>query len=197
MKKLIAVTSALIIAAMLCGCAENETVSSAQQSDISVTESSSADETSSHVSTKWTPVEVADDDISCEGLVLTALNAGNFPEMVKATDSTLLDTIMNFSQYGITDYCVYQQAISVELSEVIAVRADDADGVYDALTARKTSLIKQFGTYPEQEKVVSQTVVFKKGDLCVLIAADEPMTAERAMLDKIRANAANLSVSEG
>ena len=103
---------------------------------------------------------MADDDISCEGLVLTALNAGNFPEMVKATDSTLLDTIMDFSKYGITDYCVYQQAISVELSEVIAVRAVDTDGVYDALQIRKESLIKQFGTYPEQAKNAEQTVVF-------------------------------------
>ena len=113
--------------------------------------------------------------------------------MVKATDSTLLDTIMDFSQYGIADYSVYQQAISVELSEVIAVRADDVDGVYDALMARKSSLIKQFGTYPEQEMVVSQTVVFKKGDLCVLIASDDPMKAKRAILDKLKANA----VSEG
>lgn len=191
MKKLIAIASVAIIAAALCGCTDDETVSSTLQSDISVIESSS-DETS-HVSTKWTPVEVADNDISCEGLVLTALNSSDFPEMVKVTDSTLLDTIMDFSQYGITDYCVYQQAISVELSEVIAVRADDADSVYDALMSRKSSLIKQFGTYPEQEKVVSRTVVFKKGDLCVLIASEEPMTAERAIFDKLKAN----TVSEG
>ena len=170
MKKLIAVSCAVALAAVLCGCSDSETVSSVQQSDTTVAESPAADEISSHSSTKWTPVEVADNDISCEGLVLTALNAGNFPEMVKATDSTLLDTIMDFSQYGITDYCVYQQAISVELSEVIAVRASDADGVYDALQSRKESLIKQFATYPEQAKNAEQTVVFKKGELCVLIA---------------------------
>ena len=197
MKKLIAVACAAALAAVLCGCSDSETVSSAQQSDTSVAESLATDEASSHSSTKWTPVEVADNDISCDGLVLTALNAGNFPEMVKATDSTLLDTIMDFSQYGITDYCVYQQAISVELSEVIAVRAIDTDGVYDALQSRKESLIKQFGTYPEQAKNAEQTVVFKKGDLCVLIAADEPMTAERAILDKLKAGSANSSVSEG
>ncbi len=191
MKKVVALVCFALLISSLCGCADNDSASS-QQSDISST-SSSADESPSNSSTKWTPVEVADNDISCEGLVLTALNSGDFPEMAKATDSTLLDTIMDFSQYGITDYSVYQQAISVELSEVIAVRADDVDGVYDALMARKSSLIKQFGTYPEQEKVVSQTVVFKKGDLCVLIASDEPMTAERAILDKLKANA----VSEG
>ena len=191
MKKVVALVCSLLLISSLCGCADNDSASS-QQSDISST-SSSADESQSNSSTKWTPVEVADNDISCEGLVLTALNSGDFPEMVKATDSTLLYTIMDFSQYGITDYSVYQQAISVELSEVIAVRADDVDGVYDALMARKSSLIKQFGTYPEQEKVVSQTVVFKKGNLCVLIASDEPMTAERAILDKLKANA----VSEG
>lgn len=195
MKKLIAVTCAAALAAVLCGCSDSETVSSAQQSDTSVAESLAADEASSHSSTKWTPVEVADNDISCEGLVLTALNAGNFPEMVKATDSTLLDTIMDFSQYGITDYCVYQQAISVELSEVIAVRASDADGVYDALQSRKESLIKQFGTYPEQAKNAEKTVVFKKGDLCFLIASEEPDKAEKAISDKIKANSDVLSVS--
>ena len=127
--------------------------------------------------------------------MLTALNAGNFPEMVKATDSTLLDTIMDFSKYGITDYCVYQQAISVELSEVIAVRAIDTDGVYDALQSRKESLIKQFGTYPEQAKNAEQTVVLKKGDLCFLIASEEPDKAEKAISDKIKANSDVLSVS--
>lgn len=108
--------------------------------------------------------------------------------MVKATDSTLLDTIMDFSKYGITDYCVYQQAISVELSEIIAVRADDTDGVKAALQRRKDSLIKQFGTYPEQEKVVSRTVVFQNGNLCFLIASEEPEKAEKAISDKISAN---------
>lgn len=191
MKKVVALVCSLLLISSLCGCADNDSASS-QQSDIS-SASSSADESQSNSSTKWTPVEVADNDISCEGLVLTALNSGDFPEMVKATDSALLDTIMDFSQYGIADYSVYQQAISVELSEVIAVRADDVDGVYDALMARKSSLIKQFGTYPEQEMVVSQTVVFKKGDLCVLIASDDPMKAERAILDKLKAN----TVSEG
>ena len=131
MRKSLAVLIAVIIAAMLCGCADDVS-SSVQQAD-----------SSSRSSTKWTVTKVADDDISCEGLVLTALNSGDFPEMVKATDSTLLDTIMDFSKYGITDYCVYQQAISVELSEIIAVRADDTDGVKAALQSRKDSLIKQ------------------------------------------------------
>lgn len=193
MKKLIAVTSAVILTAMLCGCSEASSGSEAEKSGASVAESVSSEASSSSISTRWTPVEIESGDVSCEAFALTALNNGSFPEMVKVTDSTLLSMIMDFSEYGITDYSVYQQAISVELSEVIVVRADDADGVYDALMARKTSLIKQFGTYPEQEKVVSQTVVFKKGDLCVLIAADEPMTAERAILDKIKAN----TVSEG
>ncbi len=192
MKKLIAVTFAVILTAMLCGCAEASPGSAAENSGASVVESVSS-EASSSISTRWTPVEVENGDVSCEAFALTALNNGSFPEMVKVTDSTLLSMIMDFSKHGITDYSVYQQAISVELSEVIVVRADDVDGVYDALMARKSSLIKQFGTYPEQEKVVSQTVVFKKGDLCVLIAADEPMTAERAILDKLKTN----TVSEG
>lgn len=186
MKKVVALVCSLLLISSLCGCADNDSASS-QQSDIS-SASSSADESQSNSSTKWTPVEVADNDISCEGLVLTALNSGDFPEMVKATDSTLLDTIMDFSKYGITDYCVYQQAISVELSEIIAVRADDTDGVKAALQSRKDSLIKQFGTYPEQEKIVSRTVVFQKGDLCFLIAAEEPEKAEKAISDKINAN---------
>ena len=168
MRKALAVLSAVIIAATLCGCADD--ISSVQQED-----------SSSRSSTKWTVTKVADDDISCEGLVLTALNSGDFPEMVKATDSTLLDTIMDFSKYGITDYCVYQQAI-------IAVRADDTDGVKAALQSRKDSLIKQFGTYPEQEKIVSKTVVFQKGNLCFLIASEEPKKAEKAISDKISAN---------
>ncbi|MBS6472005.1 MAG: hypothetical protein KH377_08545 [[Eubacterium] siraeum] len=131
MRKSLAVLIAVIIAAMLCGCTDDVS-SSVQQED-----------SSSRSSTKWTVTKVADDDISCEGLVLTALNSGDFPEMVKATDSTLLDTIMDF---------------------------------------------RQFGTYPEQEKIVSRTVVFQKGDLCFLIASEEPEKAEKAISDKISAN---------
>lgn len=86
MRKALTVLFAVIFAATLCGC-DNDVSSSVQQA-----------ESSSRSSTKWTVTEVADDDISCDGLVLTALNAGNFPEMVKATDSTLLDTIMDFSK---------------------------------------------------------------------------------------------------
>ena len=71
MRKSLVVLIAVIIAAMLCGCADD--VSSVQQED-----------SSSRSSTKWTVTKVADDDISCEGLVLTALNSGDFPEMVKA-----------------------------------------------------------------------------------------------------------------
>lgn len=191
MKRIIAIASAMALATILVGCTGTDASSSLQNSDESISESSS------YTSTKWATVEVSDDDISCEGLVLTALNSGDFPEMVRITDDTLLNTIMDFSQYGITDYSVYQQAISVELSEVIAVRADAADDVYDMLMKRKTSLIKQFGTYPEQEKIVSQTIVFKKGDLCVLIASDEPMKAEKAILNKIKENDNNSSQKEG
>lgn len=77
------------------------------------------------------------------------------------------------------------------------MRAVDTDGVYDALQSRKESLIKQFGTYPEQAKNAEQTAVFKKGDLCFLIASEEPIAAERAILDKLKADSANSSVSEG
>ena len=92
MRKALAVLSAVIIAATLCGCADDIS-SSVQQED-----------SSSSSSTKWTITKVADDDISCEGLVLTALNSGDFPEMVKATDSTLLDTIMANTASQITVY---------------------------------------------------------------------------------------------
>ena len=156
MRKALAVLSAVIIAATLCGCADDIS-SSVQQED-----------SSSRSSTKWTVTKVADDDISCEGLVLTALNSGDFPEMVKATDSTLLDTIMDFSKYGITDYCVYQQAISVELSEIIAVRADDTDGVKAALQSQPDKAVrnisragknrKQDGGIPKGKSVLSYSV---------------------------------------
>ena len=192
MRKRFLIPIEVLLAACLCGCAENiSEISKAVSSDTVVTES--LFDEASHVSTKWTPVEVSDDDISCEGLALTALNSGNFPEMVKATDSTLLDTIMDFSQYGITDYCVYQQAISVELSEVIVVRAEDSEGAYSALMNRKNSLIKQFGAYPEQAKTAGQTVVFKKGNVCALIASDSPLEAEKALLAKLKANGTAVS----
>lgn len=102
MRKALAVLIAVIIAATLCGCADDVS-SYVQQED-----------SSSRSSTKWTVTKVADDDISCEGLVLTALNSGDFPEMVKATDSTLLDTIMDFANTvsQITAYISRRLALS-------------------------------------------------------------------------------------
>ena len=105
----------------------------------------------------------------------------------KSNGQHALDTIMDFSKYGITDYCVYQQAISVELSEIIAVRADDTDGVKAALQSRKRQPYKAIRNISGAgKKIVKQDGGIPKGDLCFLIASEEPEKARESNIGQNR-----------
>lgn len=164
-----AIAAAAMLAVLLCGC-----------SDTAISEVNSG---GSNISA----YDSENNDISCEELALLAIDSGVFPDMVKVTEQALLDTVMDFSQYGIDEFSVYQQAISVELSEIVIVHSAQADKVEEALLKRREALIKQYSFYPEQKESAENSIVFSLDGYSVLIAAKEPSAAVEAVKVKISA----------
>ena len=164
-----AIAAAAMLAVLLCGC-----------SDTAISEVNSG---GSNISA----YDSENNDISCEELALLAIDSGVFPDMVKVTEQALLDTVMDFSQYGIDEFSVYQQAISVELSEIVIVHSKQPDKAEAALTQRREALIKQYSFYPEQKESAENSIVFSLDGYSVLIAAKEPSAAVEAVKTAISA----------
>ncbi len=122
---------------------------------------------------------------STDELCNVVLNSIEFPAMSKTEIAEMLEMIMDFSQFGIEEYTVYQQAMSVHLCEVIVIRTNDVKATTDALEQRKDVLINQLAFYPEQQESAKNTVVGSKNDICYLITHVDAKTAEKALLEKI------------
>lgn len=165
--RITAIAVAALLAVLLCGC-----------SDTAISEENS-------VGSNYSSYDTENKDISCEELALLAIDSGVFPDMVKVTEQALLDTVMDFSRYGIDEFSVYQQAISVELSEIVIVHSKQSDEAEAALTQRREALIKQYSFYPEQKESAENSVVFCLDGYSVLIAAKEPSAAVEAVKAKI------------
>lgn len=165
--RITAIAVAALLAVLLCGC-----------SDTAISEENS-------VGSNISSYDTENKDISCEELALLAIDSGVFPDMVKVTEQALLDTVMDFSRYGIDEFSVYQQAISVELSEIVIVHSAQPDKAEAALTQRREALIKQYSFYPEQKESAENSVVFCLDGYSVLIAAKEPSAAVEAVKAKI------------
>ena len=97
----------------------------------------------------------------------------------------MLETIMDFKTDGITDYCVYQQMISVHLNEIIVIRCDNPDEILSLLDKRKETLIEQLSFYPDQQESAKATVTGKKGSVCYLITHTEAKQAEKALVEAL------------
>lgn len=174
MKKIIALL--LICGVTLCTACNGNVTSSADssQNDSSVAES----EPDSSVSAE-------NNNLSTDSLCDVVLNSIEFPAMSKTEMTEMLDMIMDFSKYGIEEYTVYQQAMSVHLCEVIIIRTSDVKATTEALEERKDVLINQLAFYPEQQEAAQNTVVGSENDICYLITHMDAKTAEKALLQKI------------
>ena len=156
---------------LLCSCSQvgqpQSTVSSADSLAVSQADDSSESE------------------MSCKELAELVLNSVEFPDMQEVTDSAMLESIMDFSAYGITDYYVYQQMMSVHLNEIIILKSSDPQSALKALEERRDMLIEQLSFYPEQQESAKATVTGCKGNICYLIAHKEADEAKKALLSVI------------
>ena len=189
MKRLLALT--LISGIILCtACSSNETSSvnissessSAVESEMA-SETSDSDTSSDKAEESSAPAE--NGDLSTDALCEAVLNSVEFPAMAKTEMTEMLEMIMDFSGYGIEEYTVYQQAMSVHLCEVIVIRTSDVKATTDALEQRKDVLINQLAFYPEQQESAKNTIVGSKNNICYLITHVDAKNAEKALLQKI------------
>ena len=174
MKKIIALL--LLSAVVLCtACSSdgNNSVNSSQNNS-SVTES-----------VPDSSVSAENNNLSTDELCDIVLNSIEFPAMSKTEMTEMLEMIMDFSKYGIEEYTVYQQAMSVHLCEIIVIRTSDVKATTEALEKRKDVLINQLAFYPEQQESAKNTVVGSKNNICYLITHTDAKNAEKALLQKI------------
>lgn len=174
MKKLLALV--LVLCIVLCTACNDNITSSVDSFDNSTSVTESAQNSSE---------TTEDDNVSLDELCDVVLNSTEFPAMSKTEMTEMLDMIMDFSKYGIEEYAVYQQAMSVHLCEVIVIRTSDVKATIEALEQRKDVLINQLAFYPEQQESAKNTVVGSKNDICYLITHKDAKTAEKVLLQKI------------
>ena len=183
MKKLLALM--LISGIILCtACSSNET-SFVDSSSESKVVSEILDSVASSDSSEDSFTSAENSNLSTDMLCETVLNSIEFPAMSKTEMTEMLDMIMDFSKYGIEEYAVYQQAMSVHLCEVIVIRTSDVKATIEALEQRKDVLIGQLAFYPEQQESAKNTVVGSKNNICYLITHVDAKEAEKALLQKI------------
>lgn len=120
--------------------------------------------------------------VTCRDAASKVLSSVEFPDMVEVTQAEMLEGIMDFTDFGITEYSVYQQMMSVHLCEVIIVKTDDTAATLEALNRRQSFLIEKLAFYPEQQESANASVTGSKNGYCYLIAHTEAKTAEKELL---------------
>ena len=164
----IAFTGVLLSSFLLCSCSQGSQL----QSSVSPAGSTSVSQADNS----------SESEFSCKELAELVLNSIEFPDMQEVTDSAMLENIMDFSAYGITDYYVYQQMMSVHLNEIIILKSSDPESALIALEERRDMLINQLSFYPEQQESAKATVTGRKDNICYLIAHKEADEAEKSLL---------------
>ena len=125
-------------------------------------------------------------DVPCDELMEVVLKSVDFPATV-AADEQYLAVDFGFDKSDFSDYAIVQQAVSVDLSEVIILKAADgkAGKLIEQLESRKQQLIDSLAFYPNQTESASATVVGEKSGYVYLICHKDAPQAEQALLDRL------------
>lgn len=125
-------------------------------------------------------------DKTASELLDTVLNSIDFPQTVEVTDEGRISE-MGIDLSLTEDYAVVQQMLSVDVVEVIILKAKDGEtgSLTDQLEARKESLINDFAFYPEQVESANATKVGSRRDVVYLICHADAATAEEKLVDEI------------
>lgn len=125
-------------------------------------------------------------DKTASELLDTVLGSVKFPKMVEITDESKLSE-MGIDLSLTEDYAAAQQMLSVDVVEVIILKAKDGEKerLAEQLDARKTSLINSFACYPEQVESTSATKTGSERDVVYLICHAEAAEAEAKLIEEI------------
>lgn len=121
-------------------------------------------------------------------LAQTVLDSVEFPQTVEVTDKEMIENI-GIDLSLTEDFSVYQQMLSVDVVEVVILKVKDGEmeTVLASLRHRKESLINDFACYPGQVESAEATVVGSKGNIAYLICHKDADTAESKLLEAIDA----------
>ena len=114
-------------------------------------------------------------------------NSIEFPQLVEVTDKDDIAENIGIDLSQVTDFVVFQQMLSVDVSEIIILIVKDGaeSQLKTALENRKQSLIDDFAFYPNQVASAEATVVGSEKNVVYLICHEEAATAEQALLQEI------------
>lgn len=123
---------------------------------------------------------------TAEELMETVLGSVEFPPTVELTDEERIED-MGIDLSAAEEYAIAQQMLSVDVVEVIIIKAKDGkiSDTVAALEKRKESLINDFAFYPEQVASAEATVVGSCKDVCYLICHIDAGTAEQTLKETV------------
>lgn len=126
-------------------------------------------------------------DKTAAQLAQTVQDSIEFPQLVEVTDEDIITENIGIDLSQVTDFAVYQQMLSVDVSEIIILIVKDGaeSQLKTALENRKQSLIDDFAFYPNQVASAEATVVGSEKNVVYLICHEEATTAEQALLQEI------------
>lgn len=129
----------------------------------------------------------ASTDKTTEEAAKIVLDSGDFPLTIQIDDKEMLEGTIGLNLNDIDEYTVYQQMMSVDLAEVILVKAKSGkeNAVKGSLDARKQALIDTFAFYPDQIEAAEATVVGTKDGIVYLICCKNAAEAETELLKEI------------
>ena len=125
-------------------------------------------------------------DKTAAELLDIVLDSVDFPQTVEVTEEERL-TDMGIDLTLTEEYAVVQQMLSVDVVEVIILKAKDGetDKLVERLEDRKDALINEFAFYPEQVASANATVVSSEKDVVYLICHVDAQTAEQQLIAAI------------
>ena len=125
-------------------------------------------------------------NVPCGELMEIVLESADFPATI-VVDEQYIEADFGLDKSDFTDYAIVQQAVSVDLSEVIILKAADGktDRLLEQLKARKQQLNDTLAFYPNQTESAAAAVVGEKNGYVYLICHKDAAQAEKALLDKL------------
>lgn len=125
-------------------------------------------------------------DKTAAQLMEVVMNAVQFPQMIDLNDNERIEE-MGIDLTVTEDYAIKQQMISVDVCEVIIIKAssENMEKLLEVLNSRKDSLKNFFANYPEQLQSANATVVGSKKDIAYLICHTDAAKAEEQLLSQI------------
>lgn len=125
-------------------------------------------------------------DKTAAQLMEVVMNTVQFPQMIDLNDNERIEE-MGIDLTVTEDYAIKQQMISVDVCEVIIIKAssENMEKLLEVLNSRKDSLKNFFANYPEQLQSANATVVGSKKDIAYLICHTDAAKAEEQLLSQI------------